>query len=85
MTTTIAALTHGLCLCRCLTWDAINDIRPHPRRFVTTIFGAGMICTFYFGVKSIPWFLLASLLLCELLFRCLILAYLLTHLYVKSF
>lgn len=80
----ISAYTNALCLTRSLTWDALHDTRPHPRRIVVVIFSTGILSTFYFGVKSIPWALLACFLFSELLFRSFIIAYIVSYLYIKS-
>lgn len=80
----IREYTALLCPSRLLTLDALRDFRPHPRRFVYTIFGIGMGFTLYFGIQSIPWAFLGSLLATEILFRFIMLGFLLVHVYVRS-
>jgi hypothetical protein len=80
----IRQYTALLCPPRLLTLEALQDIRPHPRRLVYTMFGIGMGSTFYFGIKSIPWAFVGSLLATELVFRIMILGFILMHVYVKS-
>jgi hypothetical protein len=79
----IREYTALLCPSRLLTFDALQDTRPHPRRIVYTVFGIGMMSTFYFGIQSIPWAFVGSLLATELLFRSMIFGFLLVHIYVR--
>jgi hypothetical protein len=79
----IADYTRVLCLTNALTLDALRDIRPHPRWIVYTIFGSGaVLCTF--GTWSIPYALVGCFIASELVFRLLILGFLLAHVYVRS-
>ena len=80
----IRECTALLCPLRLLTLEALLDTRPHPRRLVYTIFGIGMGSTFYFGIQYIPWAFVGSLLATELVFRIMILGFILVHVYVKS-
>lgn len=80
----IREYANHLCLRRLLTMDAIQDLNPYPRRIVYVIFGIGMGSTFYFGVHYIPVAFVGSLLVTELLFRSMILGFLLVHIYIRS-
>jgi hypothetical protein len=78
----IADYTRVLCLSNVLTIDALRDTRPYPRRIVYIIFGSGAIlCTCY---GSIPYVLMWCFIATELAFRLLILAFILTHVYIRS-
>ncbi len=80
----LADYTRVLCLSNVLTFDALRDIRPYPRRIVYTIFGSGTIlCTFY-GFQSIPYILIGCFISTEVVFRLLIFGFLLVHVYVRS-
>ena len=79
----IREYTAILCPLRLMTLDAIQDIRPYPPRIVYTIFGIGMGTTLYFGVQSIPWAFVGSLLATEILFRIMMFAFLLVYIYAR--
>ena len=79
----IREYTAIVCPMRLLTVDALQDTRPYPRRIVYTIFGMGVVSTFYFGPRSIPWALLASVLAVEVLFRLMILVFIAAQYYLQ--
>jgi|LauGreDrversion4_2_1035121.scaffolds.fasta_scaffold316534_2 hypothetical protein len=80
----LAEYTRVLCLSNSLTLDALRDLRPYPRRIVYAIFGSGTILCAFYGFQSIPYVLIGCFIATEVVFRLLILGFVLVHVYVRS-
>ena len=67
-------MIHALCIRRSLIYDALIDIRSHPKHIVYIIFGSGALCTMYFGPHTILWIILGCFITTEVVFRILLMA-----------